>query len=117
MISRKDYAYGCWGDHVWEHRESEFLDDPDADDIIEIACSKAQDVADRQESYQSFLQTDYWQQARSLAIQRANGRCEACGCLSTRLEVHHKRYPKRGTEHLNQHLLEALCRSCHEQSH
>jgi 5-methylcytosine-specific restriction endonuclease McrA len=117
-VSRhKSYAYGNWEDHIWDHRESEYLDDPESDDVVEMACSEAQEIAARQESYQDFLSTDYWQRARQIVMSRANCRCEGCGCLSSRLEVHHKKYPKRGTEHLNPHLMEALCRSCHENSH
>jgi 5-methylcytosine-specific restriction endonuclease McrA len=102
---------------IWEHRESEFLDDPDECDIAEAVGSSHVDMIDRKENYQDFLSTDYWQRARQVVISRANGRCEGCGCLSSRLEVHHKKYPRRGTEHLNPHLMEALCRSCHENSH
>jgi len=119
MFHHKNYREDEWtdGEHVWDLRESEFIDEGNLEDLICITQFKAQEIAFRQESYDEYLCTDYWLNTRKLVLMRANNKCEACGRTSKYLDVHHKKYCKRGTEQLNLHLLEALCRACHSQSH
>jgi hypothetical protein len=45
---------------IWEHRESEFLEDPEDNDIAEIVGSSHIEMIGRQERYQDFLSSDYW---------------------------------------------------------
>jgi len=113
---RGNWSEGDWAGLEFEFRETlEFLDDPD-DDIHDILRSTAESYGHSQESYVAFLQSDYWQRVRTDAIVQAGCKCQSCGAIEN-LQVHHKRYCQRFTEHLNMHLLEVLCDSCHEQSH
>lgn len=116
-MAYRNYRDEGWEEHLWEHRgDSEYLDDPEQD-VDSILRERAQAVAERQECYSAFLESDYWQRVRNAVLKRARLCCEGCGRLSDHLEVHHKRYPRRGTELENLHMLEALCHTCHEAFH
>jgi hypothetical protein len=115
MGKHVNYRNGEWCDKLWDFRESEFLDDPD-DDIHCFLANKAESAAMRQESYDGYLDTDYWSKVRLKALTLANCKCSKCGSGS-KLQVHHKHYCQRYTELENMHLLEVLCDSCHKQEH
>ncbi len=65
-------------------------------------------------SYADYLGTHEWQWIRSAALIRGNGECSICGSNSN-LNVHHKRYPKRGNEQSAD--LVVLCNGCHNKFH
>lgn len=65
-------------------------------------------------SYANYLLSPEWQSIRKKALKAAKYKCQQCN-RHVRLDVHHKRYPKRGTETLKD--LEALCRKCHKREH
>ena len=109
------YRNGDYEERLWDFRESEFLDDPD-EDIDCMLRSKGQDAALRQESYDDYLDSSYWHKVRKKALLAANHRCVRCGSEQF-LQVHHRSYCRRFSEHENMHLLEVLCSRCHEQEH
>jgi len=115
MSKHNNYRYGEWANKLWDFRESEFLDDPDEDIHIQLAF-KGEAAAERQESYDDYLNTDYWQKVREKAIANANCKCQKCGSIE-KLQVHHKIYCPRFTELENIHLLEVLCEKCHHIEH
>jgi hypothetical protein len=113
---RGNWSEGDWAGQEFDFRETlEYLDDPE-DDIDNVLRSTAELYGHRQQSYIAFLESDYWLKVRSQALSNAGNKCQSCGATE-RLQVHHKRYCQRFTEHENMHLLEVLCDSCHEQSH
>ncbi|MEN9767540.1 MAG: hypothetical protein RLZZ32_1500, partial [Cyanobacteriota bacterium] len=114
-MRHKNYRYGDYEHQLWDFRESEFLDDPD-DDIDESLRSKGVEAATRQEDYSDYLGSTYWANVRATVLHRAGYKCERCGQDSA-LQVHHKSYCARHTELENLHLLEVLCRACHNQEH
>ena len=111
---------GRWGEGDWaglefEFRETlEYLDDPD-EDIDSVLRLQAEDYGHKQDSYSAYLDSSYWKQVRAQALHSAGFRCR-CG-ETENLQVHHKKYCARYTEHLNMHLLEVVCPRCHAQSH
>ena len=115
MAKYNEYRYGGWADKLWDFRESEFLDDPD-EDIHSFLAGKGQLAAERQESYDNYLETEYWSKVRLKALTASNFKCQQCGS-DRRLQVHHKSYCARFTELDNMHLLEVLCEKCHHAEH
>lgn len=114
-MTHRSYRYGGYGDCLWVFRGSKFIEDPDEDIDQTLRC-RGQDAADRQETYDGFLESDYWARVRAAMMIKHNCKCQSCGAIDN-LQVHHKSYPKRYTELQNLHLLELLCKSCHHQSH
>jgi 5-methylcytosine-specific restriction endonuclease McrA len=114
-MKHKSYRYGDYEYCLWDFRESEFIEDPESD-IDSQLRSRGVDAADRQESYDDYLESSYWAKVRMKALVAANCKCSRCGSLE-KLQVHHKQYCKRFTELQNMHLLEVLCQSCHQQEH
>jgi hypothetical protein len=115
MGKHVNYRDGEWADKLWNFRETEFLDDPD-DDIHFQLASKAENAAIRQESYDGYIDSDYWSKVRLKALASVNCKCQKCGSGS-KLQVHHKYYCQRYTELENMHLLEVLCDYCHKSEH
>ncbi len=62
--------------------------------------------------YESYLHSKIWKEKRSQILKRANGRCEKCGAISLKLEVHHLTYERIGGKEKSTDLV-ALCHSCH----
>ena len=114
-MTYKNYRDGNWEYCLWDFRENEYLDDPD-EDIHCVLASKGEAAANRQESYDNYLETDYWQKVRQQALIRFDSKCQQCGSTE-KLQVHHKAYPKRYTELDNMHLLQVLCEQCHHDEH
>ena len=57
-----------------------------------------------------------WQRIRMLVLERAGYRCEACGKIGARWEIHHKvKLRDGGSNDLEN--LECLCRDCHFAQH
>lgn len=61
--------------------------------------------------YQSYLQSDHWQDLRSQALRRDGYRCVKCGYTKT-LQVHHLRYRYSPYASLLEDLM-TLCDECH----
>jgi len=112
---RGSWEEGDWAGSEFEFRETlEYLDDPEKD-IDQTLRLVAEDYGHRQGSYLAYLESSYWKQVRAQALSDAGNQC---GCGQTEaLQVHHKKYCARYTEHLNMHLLEVVCPKCHAQSH
>lgn len=69
---------------------------------------------DPKKDYESWIQTDAWNEIRIKALDKANHQCERCG-TSKRLQVHHKNYRNLGNERLCD--LTVLCEDCHMEEH
>lgn len=66
------------------------------------------------DSYQDYLQSDYWKTRRRRALQLAGHRCQICN-RNGRLEVHHNTRERLGRE-LDRDLL-VVCKEHHEMIH
>lgn len=64
--------------------------------------------------HRTYLCSEAWQRQREKALWTADYKCEVCD-NPLDLQVHHKGYPKHGTERRAD--LEVLCRRCHEKKH
>jgi len=71
-------------------------------------------VTETQKEYRRFLQSADWQEKKAVMNFMADYRCERCGS-PIKLDTHHVRYPKRGTE--TPYDLRVLCRVCHRKEH
>jgi hypothetical protein len=65
--------------------------------------------------YEDFLQTQYWQEVRVAALERAGHRCQLCNADGRPLHVHHRTYERRGCELPGD--LTVLCDQCHDWFH
>lgn len=65
-------------------------------------------------SYRDYLQSEWWQERRLLALELAGWKCQDCGGTED-LEVHHLTYERLGAE-LDADL-RALCHHCHSHTH
>ena len=66
-------------------------------------------------SYRAYLLTPYWKKIRRI-INRKYKKCQNCDSGSS-LDVHHKWYVPRGTEHKHLDCLTLLCSLCHMDEH
>lgn len=66
------------------------------------------------EEYAKYLDSDWWQNLRRLAIERADAHCAICGSEEN-LNAHHNTYERLGHERLSD--LVVLCQECHELYH
>lgn len=65
--------------------------------------------------YREYLRTPEWQTRRKRHLKSAGYKCQVCNASSTRLDVHHRTYERRGEELFKD--LIVLCRGCHELFH
>lgn len=65
--------------------------------------------------YAEYLQSEYWQDLRNQALDRAGYRCQLCNERKG-LQVHHRSYERRGLPGELQDLT-VLCGDCHEAVH
>ena len=120
----------------WDARDAEYIEDPESDpceavhrfydemdDCYEEFFIKAFDAELKAEerwwaqlSYQEFLHSDYWQDVKKAVLLRDKNRCQKCGAVDG-LQVHHRWYPKRGTELDHLGALVTLCSRCHSREH
>jgi hypothetical protein len=70
----------------------------------------------RKLEYWEFLQTSYWFGIKDLVLRRDKHKCIACGSKKS-LQVHHKVYTHRFSEHKHLDDLETLCGDCHKFVH
>lgn len=64
--------------------------------------------------YEEVLSSDEWRSRRARRIAANRARCEWCGWMADRLELHHKTYERLGRE--REEDLELLCPDCHEKA-
>jgi 5-methylcytosine-specific restriction endonuclease McrA len=65
--------------------------------------------------YRDYLQSPEWQATRKWHLKYAGFRCQLCNEANTTLDVHHRTYERRGSEHHKD--LIVLCRDCHAKFH
>jgi hypothetical protein len=65
--------------------------------------------------YEEYLQTPWWRLRRHARLEKAHGKCERCGKVTSIADVHHVHYDRRGAERDTD--LEVLCRDCHAGHH
>jgi 5-methylcytosine-specific restriction endonuclease McrA len=63
------------------------------------------------QAYSRYINSYAWKKRCKEVRRRANNRCERCGSLPIRLEVHHLTYERFQNEPLED--LQALCPGCH----
>jgi hypothetical protein len=69
---------------------------------------------DSKTAYKAYLRSAEWRALKTLALERADFKCELCGEFYT--TVHHVKYPKRYNEdHLDN--LWVVCQKCHDKLH
>ena len=66
-------------------------------------------------TYTAYLHSKHWKKVRSVALQKAGYKCQACSTKDTILDVHHNSYDRLGNEDPSD--LIVLCRSCHAKVH
>lgn len=66
--------------------------------------------------YAQYLQTPYWKCVRAMAMERDGGRCRMCNSAGP-IQVHHRTYEHRGSEHEHLDDLTTLCADCHQRHH
>ena len=67
-------------------------------------------------NYGKYLKTKEWYEIRRRKLAgNYYWQCEECGAWPVELDVHHLRYPKRGTE--TNEDLKMVCRGCHNEIH
>lgn len=65
--------------------------------------------------YSEYLQTPEWQERRKQHLKSSGYRCQVCNSTGVVLNVHHRRYERRGKEYYKDLL--TLCETCHELFH
>jgi hypothetical protein len=80
----------------------------------EVGISEARKQQIAQLTYSDYLKTNEWRWIRERALVEYEHKCKLCDSVD-RLEVHHKRYPPRGTEQSKD--LIVLCHRCHSTHH
>ena len=99
--------------------ENIFKNIPTAGGRFRYLCLTFQDTDShslRSMSYQTFLDTIYWQILRDYLIEYRGNKCEKCGC-KFKLNIHHQIYKHHGWEHEHLEDLVVYCRLCHQQQH
>ena len=64
--------------------------------------------------YRDHLASDDWRRLKKRLLLERGARCEHCGVLPRRLDLHHKTYERLGCESDDD--LELLCRACHDEA-
>jgi 5-methylcytosine-specific restriction endonuclease McrA len=60
----------------------------------------------------AYMKTTKWKKKRKAKLDQVGRRCERCGSVTGRIDVHHKTYERLGNERLED--LIVLCVRCHE---
>jgi 5-methylcytosine-specific restriction endonuclease McrA len=66
-------------------------------------------------TYEGYLKTEHWKDARADAIYRADYKCQLCSEKDRQLQVHHNNYECLGNEGYSDMI--ALCDQCHARHH
>ena len=83
--------------------------------VPELDEHEAFHAAARAMNYKRYIRTLYWGIIRGWMTSQTP-RCAQCGNPG-RLQIHHKTYDHRGSEHLNLQDLEVICSLCHKSEH
>ncbi len=65
--------------------------------------------------YSAYLRSDIWRGIRAQALQKANNKCERCGAINVKLDVHHRTYQNAGGFEKPDEL-QVLCYRCHNKA-
>ena len=85
------------------------------EDWIDSTWVKHQNPKMDKGSYTAYLHSKHWKTVRSVSLQNAGYKCQACSTKDTILDVHHNSYDRLGNEDPSD--LIVLCRSCHAKVH
>ena len=85
------------------------------EDWIDSSWVKHDNPKMDKKTYTAYLHSKHWKKVRSIALQNAGYKCQACSCKDTILDVHHNSYDRLGNEDPSD--LIVLCRSCHSKVH
>jgi 5-methylcytosine-specific restriction endonuclease McrA len=99
-------SYEVWERPIVSPRTENLPAEPTADRVEEL----------RAMPYSEYLETPEWRVTRRHATKAAEDKCQRCGRLSRRLDVHHRTYERLGRED-SMSDLEVLCRQCHQKEH
>jgi len=65
--------------------------------------------------HDGYLKSSWWRRRRHVRLQKAKGKCEKCGAVTSFQDVHHVHYDRLGEERDSD--LEVVCRDCHGKAH
>ena len=68
-------------------------------------------------TYREYLQSAEWDALRELALKRDLHRCQHCGYIGNKLQVHHLSYDGIYTMDFHVDQLQSLCSICHKEVH
>ena len=68
-------------------------------------------------TYREYLLSPEWKALRKLALKRDSYRCQHCGYIGDRLQVHHLSYDGIYTMNFHVDQLQTLCSWCHSNIH
>lgn len=85
--------------------------DPKPDYLRQVPSGPVREI--KKASYRSYMQSDAWQKQRRRVINKARGKCAACGRKGR--HVHHVSYERRFKENPTDLVL--LCGRCHRLFH
>ena len=69
------------------------------------------------DTYREYLVSPEWRALRKLALKRDSYRCQHCGYIGDRLQVHHLSYDGIYTMNFHVDQLQTLCDRCHDMVH
>lgn len=67
---------------------------------------------EKKAEYDAYIRSACWKNIRSIKKKEVGNKCERCGHLTARLEVHHLTYERFKKERLSD--LRVLCKPCHD---
>lgn len=85
------------------------------EDWIDSTWAKHQNPKMDKKTYTAYLHSKHWKKVRSIALNNAGYKCQACSNKDAILDVHHNSYERLGNEDPTD--LIVLCRSCHARVH
>ena len=68
-------------------------------------------------AYRKYLASQEWRALRKLALKRDSYKCQHCGYIGDRLQVHHLNYDGIYTMNFHVDQLQTLCNICHDEVH
>ena len=69
------------------------------------------------DTYRKYLASPEWRALRKSALKRDSYRCQHCGYIGDRLQVHHLSYDGIYTMNFHVDQLQTLCSWCHDELH
>ena len=86
-----------------------------ADRRREVEDEYQRQRAKRKAEYDQFMQSEEWQDIRTVMLDIYNHQCDVCGATED-LQVHHLTYERFGGDERTTDL-QVLCKPCHEKAH